>query len=756
MKTNSEEQSDIINNDHTIHIRPQQQQNVAHKNNNDTGLLKSVVRLCGTCRQRCGYCGGKRANVLKVEDTYNKQIIPDDDTKPIAEDGTDSASSNSETEIVDGTCSSKSYGLEFDKISYNTYEKLINRGWRRSGSHLYRPHNFESCCPAISIRLDTNKFASQCNSQSSKEDSDLAYILVQGSKSQRKVGKKILRALQRYNEMCISDSATINESSAEAKHQHKKPRKQSPITTPKKNTAQLDETNLETILETLSTIVYEEITKEAMKAVASTNSKKTEKSQWTWWNDETDNNKVPKWCTFKVAKGSINNSKSVKVSTSACAAASGRSRGTIEKGLLLQSVVKLLNRFISEQQTSEKEDQMIKVVNVSSHEKSGHVHVMLDASIASGTGITPRISERKIPAQKKSILDDPIAEFITRHETIADKLGKPEKVQTSKEKKNLHQQRFLTVQSVPAHLSTLQPEVHQLFCRYQSHTHGDFSDPYSNIESTTNFEDTNDYNVLKQTNPVGYLNVDDIYGHLDEACRSRIKHNYFRFYSFLGETPVKHDVATRENQNEDGYDIHIPFGTYFQQYRLSTSKDVHDGPLIAVGVVDILPHCFSSVYAFYDPILSVSLELGKYTVLHEIEWIRRACIHRPSLHYYYLGYYIHSCIKMVYKLDYRPSDLLCPVTLKWVDAEVGKKRLDEYSPIRNCCALSIDSNREDSSTRQGNSIDEVTLDIGESEPHLVKFSCLSEQGREFVLPHLKDFIDEVGCHIAEDFIIKLK
>ena len=113
---------------------------------------------------------------------------------------------------------------------------------------------------------------------------------------------------------------------------------------------------------------------------------------------------------------------------------------------------------------------------------------------------------------------------------------------------------------------------------------------------------------------------------------------------------------------------------------------------------------------------------------------------------------------MVYKLDYRPSDLLCPATLKWVDAEVGKNRLDELSPIRNCCALTINSNPDESSddTRQGNSIEEITLDIGESEPHLVKFSCLSEQGREFVLPHLKDFIDEVGCDIAEDFIIKLK
>jgi len=171
MKSSKKSEQCDLDNDHTVHI-PQQQQRLSQENNDDTTelhahdtrknvqadytdidesqsneLLKSIARLCGTSRQRCGYCCGKRAHVLKVEDAYNKQIISDDDTKPIVDysnKDTDSTSSNSETERVDETCSSKSYGLEFDQISYNTYEKLINRGWRRSGSHLYRPHNFES------------------------------------------------------------------------------------------------------------------------------------------------------------------------------------------------------------------------------------------------------------------------------------------------------------------------------------------------------------------------------------------------------------------------------------------------------------------------------------------------------------------------------------------------------------------------------------------------------------------------------------
>ena len=35
----------------------------------------------------------------------------------------------------------------------------------------------------------------------------------------------------------------------------------------------------------------------------------------------------------------------------------------------------------------------------------------------------------------------------------------------------------------------------------------------------------------------------------------------------------------------------------------------------------------------------------------------------PSLHYYYMGFYIHTCHKMKYKAGYEPSDLLCPDTM---------------------------------------------------------------------------------------------
>lgn len=111
------------------------------------------------------------------------------------------------------------------------------------------------------------------------------------------------------------------------------------------------------------------------------------------------------------------------------------------------------------------------------------------------------------------------------------------------------------------------------------------------------------------------------------------------------------------------------FGSFHQQYLI-------DGKLVAVGVVDILPRCLSSKYLFWDPDLAF-LSLGKYSALQEINWVKEAEVHCPSLQYYYLGYYIHSCSKMRYKAAYRPSELLCPLRYEWVPFENAKPVLDK-------------------------------------------------------------------------------
>ena len=110
------------------------------------------------------------------------------------------------------------------------------------------------------------------------------------------------------------------------------------------------------------------------------------------------------------------------------------------------------------------------------------------------------------------------------------------------------------------------------------------------------------------------------------------------------------------------------YGSFHQHYRI-------DGKLIAVGVVDILPHCLSSVYLFYDPDFNF-LSLGAYSALRELEMTRRLYLGEKALQFYYMGYYIHSCPKMSYKGQYSPSYLLCPISYKFMLIETCLGKID--------------------------------------------------------------------------------
>jgi arginine-tRNA-protein transferase len=55
------------------------------------------------------------------------------------------------------------------------------------------------------------------------------------------------------------------------------------------------------------------------------------------------------------------------------------------------------------------------------------------------------------------------------------------------------------------------------------------------------------------------------------------------------------------------------------------------------------------------------------------------------LKYYYMGFYIHSCPKMRYKAQYRPSEIVCPETFEWVPVEQCLPLLDKskYSRLNS-------------------------------------------------------------------------
>lgn len=140
-----------------------------------------------------------------------------------------------------------------------------------------------------------------------------------------------------------------------------------------------------------------------------------------------------------------------------------------------------------------------------------------------------------------------------------------------------------------------------------------------------------------------------------------------KFKDFLVQSPLL------EEHSETG--PACGFGSFHQQYWL-------DGKIIAVGVIDILPKCVSSVYFFYDPAY-MNLTLGTYGALREIEFTRHLNKSSPALQYYYMGFYIHSCRKMRYKGNFYPSDLLCPETYKWVPLSdcIPKLEMAPYSRL---------------------------------------------------------------------------
>lgn len=59
------------------------------------------------------------------------------------------------------------------------------------------------------------------------------------------------------------------------------------------------------------------------------------------------------------------------------------------------------------------------------------------------------------------------------------------------------------------------------------------------------------------------------------------------------------------------------------------------------------------------------VQLVPLSFRRELQLVRELHKFLPSLQYYYMGYYIHSCPKMRYKARISPSFLLCPETYTW-------------------------------------------------------------------------------------------
>jgi arginine-tRNA-protein transferase len=137
-----------------------------------------------------------------------------------------------------------------------------------------------------------------------------------------------------------------------------------------------------------------------------------------------------------------------------------------------------------------------------------------------------------------------------------------------------------------------------------------------------------------------------------DAPEDRTRRSFTRF---LCSSPLRR----RTMVGSDGRQRRL--GSYHQCYRL-------DGKLVAIGVLDLLPDCVSSVYFLYDESIHKFMP-GKLGALYEI-----ALAMEDGYRWWYPGFYIHSCPKMRYKIDYMPQYILDPQSLTW--DELTKDVLD--------------------------------------------------------------------------------
>ncbi|POR37098.1 Arginyl-tRNA--protein transferase 1 [Tolypocladium paradoxum] len=129
----------------------------------------------------------------------------------------------------------------------------------------------------------------------------------------------------------------------------------------------------------------------------------------------------------------------------------------------------------------------------------------------------------------------------------------------------------------------------------------------------------------------------------NEAPKDRTRRSFKRF---LCSSPLRRQVTTAP----DGRKRRL--GSYHHCYRI-------DGELVAIGVLDLLPECVSSVYFLYHESIH-KYTPGKLGAVYEI-----ALAVEQGYRWWYPGFYIHNCPKMRYKIDYSPQYILDPQALSW-------------------------------------------------------------------------------------------
>lgn len=219
------------------------------------------------------------------------------------------------------------------------------------------------------------------------------------------------------------------------------------------------------------------------------------------------------------------------------------------------------------------------------------------------------------------------------------------------------------------------------------------------------------------------------------------------FRRFLCDSPLRREVMTTPEGKQ------LRLGSYHQCYRL-------DGKLVAIGVLDLLPNSVSSVYFLYHESIHKFMP-GKLGALREIALAKEA-----GYRYWYPGFYIHSCPKMRYKIDYMPQYILDPETLQWDPLDGHVLKLLDKSPYvslsaerqRKEKAGGNDGTRENPDSSEG-SADESGSESDGKEPKLLFDTDMPgitplEEVAELDLDHIALRFDKSGpLYTTSDLVV---
>lgn len=125
------------------------------------------------------------------------------------------------------------------------------------------------------------------------------------------------------------------------------------------------------------------------------------------------------------------------------------------------------------------------------------------------------------------------------------------------------------------------------------------------------------------------------------------EYNHEHFLLYRRYMQARHEGGGMDNPDPDKYSEFLlnPYiDACLVEFRLQDK-------LLAVTSVDKLTNALSAVYTFFDP-AETARSLGVMAILWQIHHARQ-----KNLRHVYLGYWIKSCQKMVYKSTYRPFEV---------------------------------------------------------------------------------------------------